>query len=159
MSHSLLLPHQYKRIGWWLFIPSLLLGIFVTTNLYELPEWNAHMFSLIPEFSQDEFARTIWFIDTNLTNTIVGVLFIISALMVGFSKEQNEDEYIARLRLSSLLWAVLFNYILLLLSFIFVYGFGFFTVMIYNMFTVLLLFIFRFQYLLYRSKTALADEK
>jgi hypothetical protein len=80
-------------------------------------------------------------------------------MMVGFSKEKNEDEYIANLRLSSLMWAVWVNYALLLLSFIFVYGMGFLHVMIYNMFTVLIIFIGRFNLILFKNKMISADEK
>ena len=80
-------------------------------------------------------------------------------MMVGFSKEKNEDEYIANLRLSSLMWAVWVNYVLLLLCFIFVYGMGFLHVMIYNMFTVLIIFIGRFNLILFKNKMISADEK
>jgi biotin transporter BioY len=99
------------------------------------------------------------FIETNLTNTVLGVLFIIGAILVSFSKEKNEDEFIAIIRLKSLLWAVLVNYMLLIIAFLLVYELPFFTVMTFNMFTVLLLFIFRFHFLLYRSKSAMANEK
>ena len=66
-------------------------------------------------------------------------------------KEKKEDEYISKLRLSSLLWAVLINYTLLLLAFLFVYGEPFIPIIIYSMFTVLIIFIARFNYILYRN--------
>jgi len=46
------------------------------------------------------------FITTNVTNTLVGTIFILGALMVSFSKEKKEDEFVANLSLSSLLWSV-----------------------------------------------------
>ena len=79
--------------------------------------------------------------------------------MVGFSKEKQEDEFIAEVRLNSLLWAVAVNYILLLLAFIFVYGTPFLQVMIYNMFTILVIFIARFHYILYKNCKTFSDEK
>jgi hypothetical protein len=90
---------------------------------------------------------------------IVGVVFIVGALFVGFSREKKEDEFIANLRLSSLMWAVWVNYILLLLAFIFIYGMGFLHVMIYNMFTVILIFIGRFNFILFKNKMSNTDEK
>ena len=81
------------------------------------------------------------------------------AMFVGFSKEKREDEFIAKLRLSSLLWAVWVNYVLLLFAFLFVYGTSFLTVMIYNMFTVLIIFIVRFNYILYKNAKSVSDEK
>ncbi|MEO6730880.1 MAG: hypothetical protein ABIN01_06660 [Ferruginibacter sp.] len=91
--------------------------------------------------------------------TLVGIVFIIGGLLVGFSKEKKEDEFIANLRLSSLLWAVCVNYVLLFLAFVFVYGMGFFTVMAYNLFTVLLIFISRFNYIVYKNTKIVSDEK
>lgn len=159
MTQSLLLPNRYKKLGWSLFFPSLLLGIIITTNLYKVPEVNANVFSLIPQFSLDKSSKMNWFFDADLVNTIIGVLFIAGALLIGFSKEKNEDEYIDKLRLSALLWAVLLNYLLLIIAFLLVYDIGFITIMIYNMFTVLLLFLFRFHYLLYRAKITASYEK
>ena len=69
------------------------------------------------------------------------ILFTIGALFVGFSKQKNEDEYIASVRHDSLLWATYVNYMLLILSMLFIYDAGFFTVMVYNMFTVLIIFL------------------
>ena len=51
------------------------------------------------------------------------------------------------------------NYILLLLAFLFVYGTDFLIVMIYNMFTVLIIFIVRFNYILYKNSKTAPDEK
>src|SRR5438034_604935 len=73
-----------------------------------------------------EDLSTFSFRNTNITNTIVGAGFLIGALLVSFSKEKNEDEFIAEIRLSSLLWAVCVSYTLLLVAFLFVYGSPFF---------------------------------
>lgn len=159
MQASLLLPHRYKKLGWIIFIPMLLLSIFVMATNYQAPWLHAKVFALSSGFVFDKKPRGGMFIDVELLNTILGVMFIIGALLVGFSKEKNEDEFIASIRLKSLLWAVLVNYLLLIIAFVVVYELPFFTVMTFNMFTVLLLFIFRFHYLLYRSKAALTNEK
>ncbi len=79
--------------------------------------------------------------------------------MVSFSKEKREDEFIANLRLSSLLWSVWVHFVLLLLAFLFIWGFSFLNVMVYNMFTILIIFIIRFNYLLYRGTKSMADDK
>jgi hypothetical protein len=96
---------------------------------------------------------------TNITNTVIGVCFILGAMLVSFSKEKYEDEFIAEVRLSSLLWAVFVSYMLLLISFLFVYGTPFLDVMVYNMFTVLIIFIVKFNYSLYQNAKTVSDEK
>ena len=158
MSNKLLLPNRYKLIGWCLLIPSVLFGLILNFTDFEAFPITAKTFAI---FNQEIFAKTQFFtfIETNITKTLVGVLFIIGAMFVSFSKEKREDEFIAKIRLSSLLWAVWVNYTLLLVSFVFVYGTAFLTVMMYNMFTVLIIFIVRFNYVLYKSSKSVANEK
>ena len=158
MTDKLLLPHKFKIIGWCILIPATVAGIILTIIGYEAHWLEAKVFALFSDeiFGDDKYFT---FINTNVTNTLVGTLFIIGALLVGFSKEKKEDEFIANLRLSSLLWSVWVNYVLLLISFLFIYGSAFLNVMIYNMFTVLIIFIIRFNYIYYKSSKTLIDEK
>ncbi len=158
MTYKLLLPNRFKMIGWVILIPSTIIGLIITITGHEIEWLNTRMFSFIGE---DNFPKSQYFsfITTNMTNTIVGILFIIGALMVSFSKEKKEDEFINNLRLSSLLWAVWVNYLLLILAFLLIYGSPFFSVMVYNMFTILIIFIIRFNYILYKSSKTESDEK
>ncbi len=158
MSNKLLLPNRYKMIGWCLLIPAVILGIILIFTDFEGVPVNAKVFAI---FSEDILGKNQSFglVETDVTNTVVGILFITGAIFVGFSREKKEDEFIANLRLSSLLWAVFVNYILLLLCFLFVYGTVFLNVMIYNMFTVLIIFIARFNYILYKNSKPVPDEK
>ncbi len=158
MQNQLLLPHRFKLPGWILLIVSIVAGIVLQLsdfNFFQLP---ARMFVFVSgDLMQDNQYLTI--ARVNLMNTIVGSLLVIGALMVAFSRELEEDEYIAALRLSAFQWAVLVNYLILLVSFIFIYGLPFLTVMTYNMFTVILLFIGRFHFQLFRSGKATDHEE
>lgn len=158
MSHNLLLPNRYKKAGWILLLPATLLGVFLIVAGFDALPVSTNVFAIV--YSQI-FEKTQWFsvISTDVTNTIAGVLFLAGALLVSFSKEKDEDEYIANLRLSSLLWAVFVNYGLLLFAFLFIYGTAFLSVMLYNMFTVLIIFIVRFHYVLYKNSGTATDEK
>lgn len=158
MTSNLLLPNKFKIIGWFILIPITIAGIYLSVTGFETVTLNANAFALV---NSDFLGKTEYFslIKVDLAQTIVGILFLAGALLVSFSKEKIEDEYIAKLRLSSLLWAVWLNYILLLLCFVFVYGTDFLTVMMYNMFTVLIIFIIRFNYLLFKNAKMAIDEK
>lgn len=160
MHSGLLFPNKYKKVGSVILIISTILGIILlATGMDSSPlSFKATVFAVYSDPLLGD-SQVLQFVQTNIIPTVTGVLFIIGALLVGFSKEKNEDEYIASLRLSSLLWAVFVNYILLLISFIFIYGMAFLSVMLYNMFTVLIIFIARFNYLLFRnSKMALSEK-
>ena len=158
MIRKLLLPNKYKIVGWSILIPAIILGIVLIFTDFEGMPLNAKIFAVLNNeiFGKSHFFT---FINTNVTNSVVGILFIVGGLLVGFSKEKNEDEFIENLRQSSLLWAVLINYILLLFSFAFIYGTAFLNVMLYNIFTVLIIFIVRFNYVLFINSKSMSDEK
>jgi len=158
MSNKLLLPNSYKKMGWLLLIPATVLGIILIATQFEGLPLEATTFAIYNDevIGHKQFFS---FIHTNIINTVTGILFIVGGLLVSFSKEKTEDEFIANLRQSSLLWAVFVNYILLLAAFAFIYGTAFFNVMVYNMFTVLIIFIARFNYMLYRNSKLIPNEK
>jgi hypothetical protein len=85
-------------------------------------------------------------VKNNVFDELIGLLLIAGGLFIAFSKEETEDEFIAKIRLESLVWATYFNYAILMLSVIFVYGMSFFGVLVFNMFTLLLFFIIRFNW-------------
>lgn len=158
MSKRLLLPHKFKKVGWFILMAAIIAGIWRSFSDYEVNWLQWKVFSFYSKEIFQDSAAFSWR-PVNVTNTLIGVLFIIGSVLVGFSKEKEEDEFIRELRLSSLLWAVLISYALLLLAFLTIYGFAFFSVMVYNMFTVLVIFIIRFHYLLYKNAKGLPNEK
>lgn len=153
-----LLPHRYKQLGWPLLLAGIILWIIVLVYGEENIPLNVKTFAMVyGDLLKD--TRYFSMVELNITDTLAGICFIAGALLIVFSKEKNEDEFISNLRLSSLLWAVLANYVLLLLAFIFIHGMAFLDVMLYNMFTVLILFIARFNYVLYRNRKSMVSEK
>jgi hypothetical protein len=158
MKPNRLLPHKLKKLGWLLFIPSGIIGLIIISTNYEVKWLNTYVFAI---FNDELFSESRYFsiIKMNITQTLFGTLFIFGGLLVGFSEEKVEDEYISGLRLQALLWSVALNYLLLLFAFLFIYGTSFLQVMIYNMFTILVLFIGRFHFLLYKNKKTYSDEK
>ena len=153
MTRTLLFSNKYKKLGWVILLTSIALWIVLVIFVDSEPKFlNGKMVSIFPTSDlQSKGEKFFSIININYTSTIIGVLVIIGGMLVGFSKEKEEDEYISKLRLSSLLWAVFVNYSLLLVAFIFIYEMAFFTVMTYNMFTVLIIFIARFNYLFYKN--------
>lgn len=158
MKTNYLFPNRYKQLGWIILIPSAIIGL-VTL----IVEFSPRFLNLkVPAIFVDELfsnKQLFGMVSNNMLNEILGVLIIISSLMVAFSKEKLEDEYISTIRLESLVWAVYVNYGILLFSFLFIFDFSFLWVMIFNMFTVLLFFIVRFNWQISKlRKSASYDE-
>jgi len=146
-----LFPNYCKKIGWFIFIPSLVLGILSLTNVFVSPEISSFVFynSGFPLSNEDSGLFTNTQID--LFPNLFGILIIIGGILIGFSKEKVEDEYISGLRLKSVFWSLIVTYSIILILFLTVFGSAFFTVMILIIFLPLVLYVFRFNYLLLKQ--------
>lgn len=162
MKSRFLFSHKLKPFGWVLLVLGLTLGVYqLINNDFELPDLEAKVYSFFGSdgfFSTGAIDGSKW-IQNNVSDEITSVLLIIGGLLVSMSRTKNEDEYISTIRMESLVWAVYVNYGILLLAVLFVFGGNFLDVMIYNMFTILLFFTFRFHYVLYKSKRAINYEE
>jgi hypothetical protein len=158
MKTKFLFPNQCKRIGWILLIPSSVLGILIIFLDYKFKFMDSNVFTIYTtEFG---VRKTIFgLFEGNYANTIAGMLFIIGAILVAFSREKNEDEFIARTRLESLVWATYVNFAILAFCNLFFFNLEFLLVLIFNMFTILIFFIVRFYYILYKTNKSLLHEK
>jgi len=147
MKAKFLFPYQYKFVGWTLTILFLLIWIVGAITKAELD-----FFTITLPFKyalQDSFDASSNQTTLNLGDEFMVIGLIVGMILIAFSKEKVEDEYVSQVRLETLQWAIYINFGLLIVATIFVYGTYYFNVMIYNMFTPLLFFIGRFYYVLY----------
>ncbi len=159
MKSKYLFSHKLKPLGWILFSIGIVLGIILLINNFDYPDWEVKVFSLIG--SNDSFSTTKgfnWSLN-NISDEVASILIIVGGILVSFSKTKEEDEYIAKIRMESLIWATYVNYIILVLAIIFVFDMAFFNVMIFNMFTILFFFIIRFHFMLYKTKSLIGNEE
>jgi hypothetical protein len=83
------------------------------------------------------------------------IIFLPLALLLwAYSKEKNEDEFIATLRLESMQLAVYINYIILLIANCFLFFTDFMVFMFVNLSTIALFFVIRFNYILRKYNKA-----
>lgn len=141
-----LLPHYWKKIGWIVSIPS---AIVLLSYLFNPPWDSGEPF--------DFFGEKYWYvleilIGDQICVAIIMALLIIGLLFIAFSKQKVEDEYITKMRGDSLIWAVIANSLLLMLSFMVIYDGWFLYVSFFNLYTLLVLYIIKFNVALYRFK-------
>jgi hypothetical protein len=150
MKTKWLFPHRFRLIGWLISVPATLLGL---ADMYADVHigWLSATFLNRPMTINTGLSITNLIEVQNLTDEIAAIGVIIGLLLIAFSREKVEDEMIGQLRLEALQWSVYANYIVLAIAIIAVYDTAFFSVMIYNMFTVLLVFIIRFRWLIHRN--------
>ena len=155
MQTNYLLPNKYKKIGWVIFLTGIIFGLLLTYYEYESDFFKVKVLSIFNNDIDFKGNREPFFdiIQNEISDEIISILIIIGGLLVGFTKEKIEDEFIYKLRKDSLVWAIIVNYIVLLFTIMFIYGGHFLDVMIYNMFTPLLFFIIRFNFLKLKSRS------
>lgn len=146
MKTGFLFPHRYRLMGWLVFVPSLALGL---TYLYA--DFAFDFLTVYEPASSEVKGNRLFGWPINLTDELAALGVIAGLLLIGFSKEKVEDEMVGRLRLDALQWSVYVNYLILALCILFVHGDKFMDVMVYNLFTVLLVFVVRFRWLMARS--------
>lgn len=158
MKTNYLFPNQFKKIGWFLFISGVILGIVFLALQSNISFFDISVFSVV---EQPIFDKPVFFsiTENNVLDEILGLLLIVGGLLVAFSKEKTEDEFISKIRLESLVWATYVNYVILIFAIMFIYEMAFFWVLIFNMFTVLVFFIIRFNWLIHKSKNQIRDEE
>jgi hypothetical protein len=145
MKNYLLIPGKYKGIGWATFL--LFAALYVFCNII-YPKSHEGLPLQFPDFNWSYAAKFDW-ANTNLTTVLLTSGVLAGLLMICFSKEKDEDEYISFLRLQCWQWAVLVSYGILFVANWLIYGDVFLGFMMYNMLTVLVVFIIKFNYSLY----------
>ena len=155
MKTNYLLPHKYKTIGWILFCIGIISGIFFVANGYESNALTIKVLSIYDGLNTTVNGKLSFFTieENSIIDELIIMFIVIGGLIVGFSREKLEDEFIYKLRKDSLVWAIIFNYIILLITTIFIYDLAYFNILIFNMFTPLVFFIIRFNFLKFKSQS------
>ena len=129
---TLLFPHSFKQIGLIIFAISAAIGAYIL-------------------FTDNT--------DSYLLNNIAIIGISIGAILSTCSRERVEDEMIQQIRLNSLLVALYINYAILIVCSLLIYDLDFLNVMLYNMFTILLIFMVVYYWKIWRTKKGVEDEQ
>lgn len=162
MKTKYLIARPWLPWGWLLLVTGFGLGLFSMFSGWE-PAW---LDARVPDFfdnsitiGQDTTASEAekdasWpqWIDNNLVDELALTFLLIGALILVLVRRQQEDEFIMKLRLESLLWAAIANGALLLLTVWLVYDLSFYFVMVSALFLFYFLFLLRFEWSLMQFK-------
>jgi hypothetical protein len=153
-NECILLSPKVKFVGLALIVIGVVFGICVGDDANWLK-------MKIPAFVSEGFGNTKFFtmIEANLKFTITGILLILGGLLMAFSREKIEDEFVNHLRLKAFQYAVIINYFVLFLCFLLVWNTSFITVLVVNLYSTLFLFIVIFRHLLLKNKDCRKNEE
>lgn len=149
-----LFNNKWKRISGWIFYLTIPVGIYLLfTNSFE-DLLKIRVFSLfhsetISTTSNTENiigSRGFQWIENGILDEILTFVIIVSGIIHSFCKEKIEDELISKIRMDSLVLSLYINYGVLLFFNFFVYDLSYFYVMVFHLFTILILFNLIFRY-------------
>ncbi|MBQ8500725.1 MAG: hypothetical protein IJ494_00235 [Bacteroides sp.] len=156
-TRNYLFPVVFRKIGWSMFVPLALLGAYY---LFVDPiEWGgSKVFAL---WGEEGLGNTSFFtITTNdgWVNELLIIGLTVSLLFIAFSREKDEDECIANIRMRSLVWAIVVNCSLLIVGTMLVYGLPYFNFMCILLFSMLILFIVKYRLAIRKFRRESHDE-
>lgn len=170
MNTLKLLPRHFRFIGLLMVLPSIaLFFVYPEVAFGDLPEFmsnrkeflsvNAYNFL---DYSYNELGEVswVWFdpVKTDFLNEILLTLMLIGTYLISFSKIKEEDEFTKQLRFESMISAIVWNSLILLIANFLVYNGSFLFVMISQLFSFLLIFSLIFAIRLRKLKKGLANE-
>lgn len=157
-TNRYLLPNYFRIIGWIISIPSAI--VLLPCMLMDPYDADPAVPGIPTAFLQESWWNIYSFFNGgNLFASVCMVLLMIGLLFIAFSKEKIEDEFIAKLRGDSLIWAVIVNSVLLLVCSLFIYGGWFLYVSFFNLYTLLVLFIIKYRIALFHFKKEVYNEE
>ncbi|WP_373493250.1 hypothetical protein [Aquiflexum sp.] len=147
MLTKILLPHRFQMIGWIMFFPLALLLVLNSFYNYEFDwlTWEGFRVGGLIDSENENFTNEFSIIGTFL-----------SLFFIAFSKEKQEDEYIQKLRLDSLLVAFYVYSLLVVIGTLVFYSTGYLQFMGFNLFSIQLAFIIRFKWVMHRQQNSLS---
>lgn len=154
-TNNYLFPTPFRKIGWTISIPT---AVVLLCYLFSSP-WEAQPPTFFSSFKKLWMNVTDVFCGGALFAAICMVLLMIGLLFIAFSKEKTEDEFITKLRSDSLIWAVLANAVLMALLSVLIYGGWFLFVSFFNLYSVLVLFIIKFNLAMNKFKKEIGNEE
>lgn len=165
MKKSYLFPTYFKKIGWIITLPVLL--YILISIIFDL-NWDSNFY--MPAIYYDGDIATSLFgksmdsgffkiAETSFDTTLLPIFIVIGLSFIAFSKNKNEDEYISKIREQSLVWSMIVGYFIFILFTLFLYGTVYISVVVYDIYIFLILFVCKFNFELYRLKKSLKNEE
>ena len=149
MKKSYLLPVGFKKAGLWMVVPFLVLCVLCLCGVMD--ELNLSVLSVKMPALVDYSG---WFTtnETNLIDEIAMFGLLVSLVFIGLSRERDEDEMTAHIRMQSFVWSAWATSVVIALGIFFVYDIEYVTFMFVAMYLYLMLYAVKFYLAMYRER-------
>ena len=148
---KLFLPNKFRIFGWIILLFGIILGV---TRFYfgiKLEVLNIKVFAVYAKYFETNYFKVI---ENHVSEELTALLLLVGLFCISFTKEKIENDFVSALRYKSLILTFYINTALVVLSFLFVYGFGFITVLVINVFSPFIIYVILLKFFLYKGQKA-----
>ena len=136
-TRNYLLPYSYKKVGMWMFSPFAAICICLFFNV-KLPSIEIPWIAI---------GDDVFYQGTADLLTEVGMLgLLVSLSFIALSREKDEDEMTAHIRMQSFVWSLWFTTIILAFGILFIMGFDFLYFALVALYLYYLVYILKFNF-------------
>ena len=142
---KLFLPNKLRIYGWVILLFGIILGV---SRFYfgVKPKFlNIKVFAVYSKYFETNYFKVI---ENHVSEELTALLILVGLFIISFTKEIIENDSVSAIRYKSLIFTFYINTVLIALSFLFVYGFGFINILVINVFSPFIIYIILFRYFL-----------
>ena len=155
-----LLPPYFKMIGLIMLLLTLFLGFRIYVNSMLMSIVDNVMRSMNNAPYPDGIATYAALVhNSSWWNEIVILGFTLSFAFMMFSREKVEDEYIRKIRMDSLVYALIIDCVLICIAIFTLFGMNFVTFMALNFYIIAAIYLMIFRIAIYRTKRLVKDKQ
>ena len=136
-TRNYLLPYTYKKIGMWMFLPFAAICICLFFNV-KLPSIEIPWIAIGDRLFYEGKADLL---------TEIGMMgMLISLCFIALSREKDEDEMTAHIRMQSFVWSLWFTSAILAFGILFIMGLAFLSFALAALYLYYLVYILKFNF-------------
>lgn len=161
MKKNYLFPPYFKMIGLIMLLPTLCFGFIIYINSM----LGGIMDNIIRQVNNSPYPDGIAPYAALINSgwpwlyQIIIFAFTLSFAFMAFSREKVEDEYIWKIRMNSLVFALMIDCILICVAIFTLFGMNFVTFMVFNFYLIVAIYLVTFRIAIYRAKKIIDYEK
>jgi hypothetical protein len=144
------MPRSFRFVGIFFFITGVLLGVSRFYYGFKPGLFNLKVLAFYSSYLQNKYMEIV---RNNMSEEFTGFFLIAGLFLIAFSREKDENEKMNMLRLKAFYIAAYVNFMFLLFSLFFTYGFAFIYMLMINMGISLLAYIIALRILIRKTRS------